>query len=66
MQMDQEPIQIQVDMEVTRYEEYPDDGFVQVFGFVGDYGISVCLPIKDKRVQKIKRQGNPDDHSRKA
>jgi hypothetical protein len=43
-------------MDVTRYRDFPEDGFVQVWGYVGDYEIGVCLPHKDKRVQKLLRR----------
>jgi hypothetical protein len=53
-----EPVQILIEMDVTRYQDFPEDGFVQVWGYVGDYEVGVCLPHKDWRVQKILRQKN--------
>ena len=49
---------IAVDMNVTRYQVFPDDGIVQIWGYVGDYEVSVWLPITDVRVKGIiqKRQ----------
>lgn len=56
MQSLQEPVTIEVQMEVTRYQEFPDDGFVQLHGYVGDYGISLCIPINDRRVKQLKKK----------
>ena len=44
---------IQVEMHVSRYQTYPEDGGVQVWGHVGDYEVSVCLPIDDPRVRRL-------------
>ena len=46
---------IQADMEVTRYRELPEDGAVQIWGYVGDYEASVWLPINDQRVRCLLR-----------
>lgn len=49
-------------MQVTRYQEFPEDGFVQVHGYVGDYEISLCIPRNDKRMKQLKKQkGAPGD-----
>ena len=53
----QGPIQILVEMDVTSYREYPDEDFVQVWEYIGDYEVSVCLPRGDERVQSLKRRG---------
>jgi hypothetical protein len=52
----QQSIEILVEMDVNRYREYPEDGLVEVHAYGGDYGFMLCLPIKDKRVQKLKQQ----------
>jgi hypothetical protein len=44
---------IQVDMHVIRYQEFPEDGVVQIWGYVGDYEASVWLPVDDQRVQRL-------------
>ncbi len=44
---------LSVEMEVTRYQEYPDDGMVQVWGYVGDYEVSVCLESAGPRLARI-------------
>lgn len=48
-----EPIPIQVEMEVTRYRESRGDNLVQVWGYVGDYEVSVWLPRDDERLRRI-------------
>jgi hypothetical protein len=45
---------IAVELEVSRYEEYPDN-MVQVWGHVGDYEISVWLPSNDPRLRNVLR-----------
>ena len=52
----QEPIQLMVELEVSRYEDYPAERFVQIWGHVGDYEVAICLPYTDRRVQRLKRQ----------
>lgn len=49
---------IQVDMDVTRYREFKEDGAVQVWGYVGDYEVSVWLSATDPRVQGLLGQAN--------
>jgi hypothetical protein len=61
-----EPVEILVAMEVTRYEEFPEDGSVHVHGYVGDYEISVCLPLEDKRAQRLRQQKNAQRRQRKG
>lgn len=53
MAIEQTSATIQVEMEVTRYQVYRRDGAVQVWGYVGDYEVSVCLPLTDPRVAGI-------------
>jgi hypothetical protein len=55
---------IQVDLQVSRYQEFPEDGMVQVWGHAGDYEVSVWLPIDDERVRLI-RSRSPVRPSRK-
>jgi hypothetical protein len=45
---------IQVDLSVTRYRTYPEDGMVEVWGYVGDYEVCVHLPINDARVRGLR------------
>lgn len=52
----QEPIQLMVELEVSRYEDYPAERFIQIWGHVGDYEVSICLPYTDRRVQRLRRQ----------
>jgi len=40
---------IQVDMSVTRYRPFPEDGLVEVWGHVGDYEVCVHLPLEEAR-----------------
>jgi hypothetical protein len=40
---------IQVDMSVSRYRAFPEDGLVDVWGHVGDYEVCVHLPLEDAR-----------------
>jgi hypothetical protein len=58
MQILHEPVEILVEMEVTRFQEFPEDGSVHVHGYVGDYEILVCLPLEDKRARRLRRQTN--------
>lgn len=41
---------IQVDLQVTRIQRFPADGFAQIWGYVGDYEVCVSLPLTDPRV----------------
>jgi hypothetical protein len=56
MQMPQEPVEILVEMDVNSFREFPEDGLAELRGYVGDYEVALCLPIKDKRVQGLKQQ----------
>jgi hypothetical protein len=40
---------IQVDMNVTRYRSFPEDGLVEVWGYVGDYEVCLHLPLEEAR-----------------
>ncbi len=44
---------IQVDMSVTRYRSFPEDGMVEVWGHVGDYEVCVHLPLEEARSQGL-------------
>jgi hypothetical protein len=46
---------IQVDLEVSRYQEFKEDAIVQIWGHVGDYEVSVWLPIDDERVRSLRK-----------
>lgn len=50
---------IQVDLEASRFQEFPEEGMVQVWGHVGDYEVSVWLPIQDERVHLLRSAGSP-------
>ncbi len=52
----QEPIQLMVELEVSRYRDFPEERFMQIWGHVGDYEVAIDLPYTDKRVQRLKRQ----------
>jgi hypothetical protein len=44
---------VPVDLEVSRYRVYREDRLVQVWGWVGDYEVSVWLPDTDPRLARI-------------
>jgi hypothetical protein len=44
---------IQVDLNVTRYRTYPEDGAVEVWGYVGDYEVCVFLPLEKGRSEGL-------------
>jgi hypothetical protein len=46
---------IQVDMDVESYEVFREDGMVQLWGRVGDYEVSLWLPLDDARVKRLLR-----------
>jgi hypothetical protein len=48
---------IQVDLQVSSYQEFSEDGIVQVWGHTGDYEVSVWLPIDDQRVGALRAKG---------
>jgi hypothetical protein len=61
---------IQVDMSVSRYRSFPEDGLVEVWGYVGDYEVCVHLPLDAARSQGLlgrqrrgaaARNANPDN-----
>lgn len=58
MHMTQDPTHILIELDVTAFQEHAEDNVVQVWGYVGDYEVSVWLPRDDERVQKLKRQMN--------
>ena len=55
MNVDREPITITVEMEVSRFREFRSGGGVEVWGFVGDYEVCLCLPKNDERIRKLKQ-----------
>jgi hypothetical protein len=46
-------VTIPVEMAVTRYREFPEDGMVEVWGYVGDYEVCVHLPLDDDRARQL-------------
>jgi hypothetical protein len=44
---------IPVDLEVSRYRTFPEDGMVELWGHVGDYEVCVHLPLTDDRVRAL-------------
>ena len=38
---------IQVNLSVTRYRTFPEDGMVEVWGYVGDYEVCLHLPLEE-------------------
>jgi len=51
-----EPIQLMVELKVSRYKDYPAERFMQIWGHLGDYEVAICLPYTDRRVQRLRRQ----------
>jgi hypothetical protein len=47
---------IQVEMSVTRYRSFPEDGMVEVWGHVGDYEVCIHLPLEQARSRGLLRQ----------
>jgi hypothetical protein len=60
----QSNVTIPVEMLVTRYREFPEDGMVEVWGYVGDYEVCVHLPLDDDRTRRLLRQSRPPRISR--
>jgi len=52
----QEPIELLVELEVSSYQDFPEDRFMQIWGHLGDYEVAICLPYTDRRVQRLRRQ----------
>ena len=44
---------VQVDLEVTRYRTFPEDGMVELWGHVGDYEVCVHLPLEQARTRGL-------------
>lgn len=44
---------IQVDMQVSRFRPFPEDGMVEVWGHVGDYEVCVFLPLEVARARGL-------------
>jgi hypothetical protein len=51
---------IQIELEVNRFEEFPEDGMVQIWGYVGDYEVSVWLPLDDERVRLLREKASSE------
>ena len=62
-----QPPRIQVDFSVSRMRVFDEDGMAQVWGHVGDYEVSVYLPLGDERVRElIAAEGAAPDRRRKS
>ena len=44
---------IPVDMDVTRYRSYPEEGLIGVWGYVGDYEVCIHLPLEVARTRGL-------------
>jgi hypothetical protein len=44
---------IQIDLDVTRYRVFREDGMVEVWGYAGDYEVCVHLPLDDVRLRSL-------------
>jgi hypothetical protein len=44
---------IPIDLAVTRYRTFLEDGMVQIWGHVGDYEVCVHLPLDDARLRPL-------------
>jgi hypothetical protein len=44
---------ISVALQVTRYRLHPEDGVVEVWGYVGDYEVCVHLPVADAKARGL-------------
>jgi hypothetical protein len=44
---------IPVDLQVTRYRLFPEDGLVEVWGYVGDYEVCVHMPVDDAKARGL-------------
>ncbi len=45
--------QMLINMEITRVRRYSKEKAVQIWGYVGDYEVSVMLPSNDPRAQNL-------------
>ncbi len=44
---------VPVDMAVTRFRIFREDGMVELWGYVGDYEVCVHVPVDDPRVRPL-------------
>jgi hypothetical protein len=51
---------IPVELSVTQFQIYREDRMIQIWGHVGDYEVSVWLPLDDPRAKRFL----PKDRSR--
>jgi hypothetical protein len=49
----QSPAVIPVDLSVTRYRTFREDGMVEVWGYVGDYEVCVHLPLEEAQARGL-------------
>jgi hypothetical protein len=47
---------IPVDLHVPRYRVHPEDGLVEVWGYVGDYEVCVHLPLAAARASGLPQE----------
>jgi len=57
---------IPVDLEITRYRIHSEDGGVEIWGYVGDYEICLCLPLEEANARFLKKIGQQATARRKA
>lgn len=50
---------VSVELAVTRYRTFPEDGMVEIWGHVGDYEVCVHLPLDDERVRRLIGEKQP-------
>lgn len=56
---------IPVDLVVTRFRTFPEDGMVELWGEVGDYEVCVHLPLDDVRLRPLLAQEESQRGTRK-
>ena len=58
---------IQIDLNVTRYRIYQEDGVVEIWGHVGDYEVCVHLPVEHAEAKRLmqERTDTPPRKSRR-
>lgn len=48
-----------IDLDVTRYRVFDEEGVVEVWGYVGDYEVCVHLPRADARIRPLLGRASP-------
>ena len=59
------PAVIKVDMAVSRCQTFGKQPLAQVWGHVGDYEVSIWLPIEDVRVRRLVHLAGQDQDRRR-